>query len=148
MPAPRIDIAVLEQIIIGLGLIVGRTISVLEQFSDVFRRAFSECAVASFAVRIATWIESSEIAFVNSTTKVLSACVAIARFASASVWSLCILVKSATLACAGCTFAAYPLVFEVMHYISVSFIALVKRALKLLQVSSSLGFRDHSQQSS
>ena len=126
MPAPRIDIAVLEQIIIGLGLIVGRTMFVLEQFSDVFRRAFSECAVASFAVRIATWIESSEIAFVNSVTEVLPACVAVARFSRARVWSCCILVKIAALACLACTFAAYPSVFEVLDDIQFYLNALAK----------------------
>ena len=72
----------------------------------IFRRLFLERAVASFAVRVLTWVESSDIVFVNSVTKVLSACVAVAIFASARVWSCCILVKSSALACAARTFAA------------------------------------------
>ena len=75
------------------------------------RREFLDCAVASFAVRLATWLEISEIVFVNSTTEVLSACVAVARFSSATVWSCYNSVKSAALACGVCIFAAYPSVF-------------------------------------
>ena len=112
------------------------------------RREFLDCAVASFVVRSATWLEISEIVFVNSTTEVLSACVAVARFSSATVWSCYNSVKSAALACAVCIFAAYPSVFEVLDDLCVSLKALSKWALNLLQVFSSLGFRDHFQQSS
>ena len=52
---------------------------------DFFILTFSTCAVASFAVSSATWLESSKIVFVISATDVLSACVAVARFASAWV---------------------------------------------------------------
>ena len=79
-----------------------------------------DCDVASFAVMVATWLDSSEIVFVSRATEVLSSCVAVARFASSRVWSYCISVKSATLACAACTFAAYPLVFEVFDDLWVS----------------------------
>ena len=68
-------------------------------------QAFSDCAVASFAVRVTNWLNSFEIIFVSSATNVLSACVAVTRFASARVWSCCISVKSAALACAVCMFA-------------------------------------------
>ena len=54
-----------------------------------FRRAFSDCAVTSFVVKVATWLESSDIFFVNSATKVLSACAAFARFDSSRVWYCC-----------------------------------------------------------
>ena len=59
-----------------------------------------------FAVRVATWLNSSDIVFVRSTTNVMLACVAVERFASARVWSCCISVKSAALDFAACTFAA------------------------------------------
>ena len=75
----------------------------------------SDCAVASFAVRLATWLDSSNIVFVNSVTDVLSACVDVARLSSAGLWYCCILVKSAALPCAVCTFAAYHLVFKVLE---------------------------------
>ena len=91
-----------------------------EQSPNFFRQAFSDCDAASFAVRVATWLESSKIVFVNGTTKVMSAYVAVARFASARVWSCCILVKSSALACAACTSDAYPLVFEVIDDLQVS----------------------------
>ena len=74
--------------------------------SQFFSQKFSDCAVASFTVRVATWIDSSEIASISSKTYVMLACVAIAIFASSRVWSYCISVKSAPLACAACTFAA------------------------------------------
>ena len=74
----------------------------------------------SFAVRVATWLDSSDIVFVNSATEVLSACVAVARFARARVWYCCILAKRAPLDCVACTFAEYPLVFEVLDDILVS----------------------------
>ena len=51
-------------------------------------------------------LDISEIVFVSSATNVLSACVAVARFARVRVWSCSILVKSAALACAVCMFAA------------------------------------------
>ena len=82
--------------------------------------------MASFAVRVETWFESSKIAFVNSATEVLLDCVAVARFASARVWSCCISVNSSALACVDCTFAAYPLVFEVLDDLRVSLNALAK----------------------
>ena len=52
-----------------------------------FRQEFSEYAVASFAVRVETWVERSTIVFVRSATEVLLACVTVARFASNRVWS-------------------------------------------------------------
>ena len=52
-----------------------------------FRQAFSDCAVASFAVRVVTWDDISAIVFVNSATDVLSDFVAVTIFASAIVWS-------------------------------------------------------------
>ena len=54
-----------------------------EQCTNFFIRAFLECDVASFAVRVDNDI--SAIVFVNSATKVLSVCVAVAIFASARV---------------------------------------------------------------
>ena len=60
----------------------------------IFKRAFSDCAVASLVVRVDIWFESSVIVFVNSATNVLSDCVAVARFASARVWYCYILVNS------------------------------------------------------
>ena len=71
-----------------------------------FTQAFLACDVASFAVRVATWLDSSDIIFVSSVNVVLLACVAVARFFSARVWSYCILVKIAALDFASCTFAA------------------------------------------
>ena len=79
-----------------------------------------DCVVASFAIRVATWLNSSDIVFVDSATKVLLDCVAVARFSSAMVWPCCILVKIAVLACVSCTFALYPSVFEVLGDILVS----------------------------
>ena len=64
--------------------------AVVDCYPDFFIRAFSACAVASFAVSSATWPDSSEIVFVISATDVLSDCVAVTRFASARVWSCCI----------------------------------------------------------
>ena len=113
-----------------------------------FRQEFLECAVVSFVVRVETWVESSEIVFVNSAAKVWSNFVAVARFSIASVWYCCILVKSAALPCAYFTFAAYPFVFEVLDNHWVYLNALARLALKLIQVFSSLGFRDHYQKSS
>ena len=98
------------------------------------RRAFSDCAIVSFAVRVATWIDISEIVFVNSATEVVSACVAIAIFDSARVWSCYILAKIAALVCVACTFDTYTLVFEVLDDLQVSLKAWAKWALKLLQV--------------
>ena len=82
--------------------------------SRSFRRAVSDCAVASFAGRVATWLDISKIIFVNRATEVLSACVSVARFTNARVWSYCISVKSTALACAACTFAEYPAFLEVL----------------------------------
>ena len=79
-----------------------------------FRRAFWDCAVVSFAVRVASWLDSSDTVFMIRETEVLSDCVAVVRFASARLWSCCILVKISALACAECMSAAYPLVFEVL----------------------------------
>ena len=113
-----------------------------------FSGAFSDCAVASFADRVATWLDSSEIVFVSSATNVLLAYVSVAIFASARVWSCCILVKSAAMTCAACTFAAYPSVFKFLDDLQVTLKARAKWVLKLLQIFSSLAFRCHSQQSS
>ena len=104
--------------------------------------------VTSFAGRVATWVESSAIVFVNIVTNVLSACVAVARFTSAMVWSCCISVNNAALACVDFTLAAYPSVSEVLEDLRVSLNTLVKQAFKLLQVLSSLCLRDHSRKSS
>ena len=69
---------------------------------------------------------SSVIVLVKSTTDVLSACVVVAIFANAIMWSCCISVNNAALACADCTLAAYPLVFQVLEDLRVSLNALVK----------------------
>ena len=129
MPALRIDIVVPEQIFIGWSLINGRTMSVLscgQTVSRFFRRAFLECAVDSFTVRVATWVDISDIVFVNIATEVLSDCVAVARFASTRVWSYCILVNSTALDCDDFTFSAYPLVFRVLDDLWVTLNALAK----------------------
>ena len=77
MPATQVDITVPEQILSDWA----------KQCPDFFRREFLDCAVVSFALRVATWLDSSEIFFVSSATEVMSACVAVVRFASARVWS-------------------------------------------------------------
>ena len=59
--------------------------AVVDCCTAFYVRTFSAGAVAIFAVISATWIDSSEIVFVSSTTDVLSVCVAVARFASAWV---------------------------------------------------------------
>ena len=92
----------------------------------IFRRAFADYAVVDFAVRVVTWLEILEIVFFNSATENVSSCVAIAIFASARVWSCCILVKIAALACADFTLASYPSVFKVMDDIQVSLNTLAK----------------------
>ena len=91
-----------------------------------FRRAFLDCGIASFAVRVATCLENSKIVFVNSAAEVLLACVAVARFASARVWPCCISVKSAALTCVAFTFSEYPLVFKVLADLWVSLNARAK----------------------
>ena len=58
-----------------------------KQCPDIFRRAFYDCSVASFAVRVVTWVDRSAIVFINSATDFLLACVAVARFAIAMMWS-------------------------------------------------------------
>ena len=73
-----------------------------------------------------TWDDISAIVFINSTTDVLSACVSVVRFFSATVWSCCILVNNATLACVYCTFDAYPSLFEILNDIRVSLNALAR----------------------
>ena len=51
---------------------------------------FPACAVACFAVRLATYLDSSDIVFVSSATDVLSASVAVVRFSrSALACALC-----------------------------------------------------------
>ena len=90
------------------------------QCPDLLRRVFSDCSVESFAVREVTSIVRSAIVLVKSTTNFLSVCVAVARFANAIVWSCCITVNNAVLACADCTLAAYTLVFEVLEDLRVS----------------------------
>ena len=97
-----------------------------KQCPDLFIQVFSDCAIASFAVRVVTWDDSSANVFVNSATDVLLDCVLIARFASYMVWSCCISVKNAVLACADCTLAAYPLVFEVLDDLCVYLNTLAK----------------------
>ena len=56
-------------------------LAVVDFCPNFFIRAFSACAVTSFSVSSATWPDSSKIIFVSSVTDVLSACVAVARFA-------------------------------------------------------------------
>ena len=94
--------------------------AVVERCPNFFIRAFLACDVASFVVRWAIWLDSSDIVFVISATDVLSDCVAVARFASTRVWSFCVSVKSSALAYAACMFSAYPLVFEVLDDLQVS----------------------------
>ena len=60
MPATQVDITVPEQILSDWA----------KRCPDFFRREFFQCSVASFAVRIATRVESSAIVFVNSATEV------------------------------------------------------------------------------
>ena len=91
-----------------------------QTMSRFFSQEFLACAVASFAVWVATWLDSSDIVFVSSATDVMLACVPVARFASTRVCSCCTLVKSAALACAACTFAAQPSVFQVLDDLWVS----------------------------
>ena len=57
--------------------------AVVDFCPDFFILTFSGCAVASFVVSSAIWLDSSETVFVRSATNVLSACVAVAIFASA-----------------------------------------------------------------
>ena len=52
-------------------------------------RSFSDCAVASFAVRWATWLDISDIVFVSSATDVLSACVVLMHLGENFHISLC-----------------------------------------------------------
>ena len=101
---------------------------------DFLIRAFSACAVARFAVISANWLESSEIVFVSRATDVLSACVAVAIFTSARVWSCCMSVNSSAFAYAACTCAPYPSVLEVLEYLLVSLKARAKRVLKFTHV--------------
>ena len=88
------------------------------------------------------------IVFINSATNVLLACVVVAIFASAMVCSCCISVNNAALNFVDCTLDVYPSVFEVIEDLRVYSNALAKGALKLIQVLSSLGLRDHSRKSS
>ena len=111
-----------------------------------FIRAFSACAVASFDLISAIWLEISEIVFVSSATDVLSASVAVARLASARVWSYCILVNSSSYACAACTCTTYPSVLEVLEDLLVSLKARAKWDLKFLHVLSLRVLRDQSWQ--
>ena len=108
--------------------------AVVDCCPDFSIRAFSACNVASFAVISATWPDSSEIVYVSSATDVLSACVAVTRFASARVCSCCILVKISRFACAACTCAMYPLVLEVLEDLLVSLKDRAKWALKFPHV--------------
>ena len=71
-------------------------------------------------MRIVTRFDSSANIFFNITKKILSACVDVARFASAMLWSCYILVNKAALDCADCILAAYPLVFDVLDDLRVS----------------------------
>ena len=88
--------------------------AVVDCCPDFFIREFPACTVASFAVISATCPDISETIFVSSMTDVLSACVSVVRFASARVWSCCILVKSSAFACEAFTCDTYPLVLKVL----------------------------------
>ena len=118
--------------------------ALVDFFPDFFIRAFSACAVASFAVSSATCPGSSEIIFVISATDVLSSCVAVTRFASANVWSCCILVNSSEFSCAAFTCATYPSVLEVIEDLLVSLKARAKWALKFPHVLSLRVLHDRS----
>ena len=59
--------------------------AVVDCCPDFLTRAFSACSVARFLESSVTWLESSEIVFMRSTSDILSACVAVARFAIAWV---------------------------------------------------------------
>ena len=95
-------------------------LAVVDCCPEFFIRGLSACAVASFNLSSATWYESSEIVFVGRVTDVLLAYVAVTRFSSARVWSCCISVNSSAFACAACTYALYPSVFEVLEDLLVS----------------------------
>ena len=107
-----------------------------------FIRAFLACAVASFSVSSATWLDSSGIVSVISATDVLLACVAVAIFASVRVWSCCILVNSSSFAFAACTCATYPSVLEILEALLVSLKAQSKWVLKFPHVLSLRVLRD------
>ena len=105
--------------------------AVVDCCPDFFIHIFLACAVASFAVSSATWLDSSKIVFASSATDVLSACVAVTRFASARVCSCCISVSSSAFACAACTCATYPSVLEVLEDLLISLKDRAKWALNL-----------------
>ena len=104
--------------------------AVVDYCPDFFIRVFSACNLASFAVSSATWLDSSEIVFVSSATDVLSACVVVARFASARVWYCCISVNSSAFACALFTCATYPSVLGFLKGLLVSLKVRAKWVLK------------------
>ena len=108
--------------------------AVVDWCPDCFIQAFLAYVVASLEVRWATWLDISDIVFVRITTDVLSTCVAVAIFASARVWSCCISVRSSALACAACTCAAQPSIFEVLEDLWVSLKTRAKWALEFLHV--------------
>ena len=116
--------------------------AVVDWCPDFFIRTFSACVVASFAVSSATWLDSSETVFVRSVTDFLSACVAVARFASARMWSCCISAESYAFACAACTCATYSSVPEVLEDLLVSLKARSKWVLKFPHVLSHCVLRD------
>ena len=120
--------------------------AIVDSCPDLLIRAFSACAMVSFAVSSTTWLESSEIVFVSSATNVLSACVAVARLASAWVWYCCISVNSSAFACAACTCATYLSFLEVFEDILVSLKARAKWVLKFTHVLSLRGLREQSRQ--
>ena len=108
--------------------------AVVNCFPDLFIHAFLACAMASFAVSSATWLESSEIVFVSSANNVLSAYVAVVRFASARVYSCLISVNSYAFACASYMYAIYPLVLEFLEDLLISLKARSKWVLKFPHV--------------
>ena len=110
--------------------------AVVDFCPDFFILSFLACAVASFSVSSATWLDSSKIVFVSSATDVVLACAEVARFASARVWSCCISVNSSAFACAACTCDTHSSVLEVLEDLLVSLKAQAKWVLKFPHVLS------------
>ena len=86
----------------------------------------------SLALRWGWWLEliAPRFFFLNIATNVLSACFAVAIFASAVVWYCYISVNNVALACAYFTLVAYPSVFKVLEDLRFSLNDLANWALK------------------